>query len=115
MRDQQGDDLFIGKLMLAELQLAILRFVCAQQLARRDLHLGDQFAQLRFAQRLDDVVDFLVLNAALTEQPVGLAAGASSRLFVDDDHRSLSVVSGQLSVVLLSSVAFHILSFRLAQ
>jgi hypothetical protein len=34
---------------------------------------------------LDEVVDFLKVDAALTEQTVGLAALGSSRFFVDVD------------------------------
>ena len=85
MFDHQCDDLVVAEIFLSDLQFAIDRFAGAQQLARFDAHLLDQIAQFLFAQRLDVVIDFFEIDAALTEQLVQLATLASSRFFVNCD------------------------------
>ncbi len=94
MLDQERDDFVISQSALAQILFAIDGFVFAQQLARRDLHLGDERAQFLFAKRRGRIVDLLEFDAALTEQAVGLATGASSRFFV---NRDLEVVHLRLS------------------
>jgi hypothetical protein len=99
MRDEERDDLVVREFAPLRIQFSIDGLFRAQQIASRRLHLGDQFAQFRFAERRGDVVDSLEFDAALTEQAVCLAAGASSRLFVDGDgvvaHFRLSNFKGR--------------------
>ena len=85
MLGHEADEFVVGDLAPAQPQLAVDGLARPQKLARLDAHLADQLAQLRLAQRLDVVVDLRVINPALTEQAVGLAALRSSRLLVDDD------------------------------
>lgn len=86
MRDEERDDLVVRQIAPLGIQFAIDGLFRAQQFARGRPHFGDEFAQLLFAERRVDVVDSLEFDAALTEQAVGLAAGASSRLLVDRDQ-----------------------------
>ena len=81
----EADDLLVGEFARGESKLFVDRLARAQKLARAYAHLADQLAQLPLAERLGDVVYFLVSDAALTEQAVGLAALGSSRLLVDGD------------------------------
>lgn len=81
----ERDNLVVGKLFLSQFQFAVDGFALAQDVAGREIHLRQEFAQLRLAQRLCVVIDFLKRDAALTEQPANLAALASSRLFVNYD------------------------------
>ena len=83
MLDHQRNDFFVAEFFLTQTKLAIDSFTRAQELARLDIHLLDQFAQFPLAQRLDVVIDFLKVHATLTEQLVQLATLRSSRLFVD--------------------------------
>lgn len=86
MRDHERDCFVARQFAPPWVQLAVERFFRAQQSARRDVHLGEEFAQFRFAERRGRVIDLLELDAALTEQARGLAACASSRLLVDRDY-----------------------------
>ena len=85
VRDHERDGLFVRQFAPVWIQLVIDGFFRAQQFARRDAQLGDEFAQFLFAERRGRVIDLLEFDAALTEQAACLAAGASSRLFVDRD------------------------------
>ena len=85
MRDHERDALVVREFAAVRVQLAVERFFRAQQGARRDVHLGEEFAQFRFAERRGRVINLLEFDAALTEQATGLAAGASSRFLVDRD------------------------------
>jgi hypothetical protein len=73
----------VAQLFLGQAKIAIYRFAGAQQLAWLDSHFVNQVAQLLLAERLEVVIDFVVVDAALTEQFVQLATLGSSRLFVD--------------------------------
>jgi hypothetical protein len=70
---------------LGHAEFSIYRFARAQQLARIDCHLPDESAQPFLAQRLEVVIDSVVVDTALPEQFVQLATLASSRFFVDCD------------------------------
>ena len=83
--DHESNDLVVGEFASAESEFFIDGLARPQQFARRQPHLLYQLTQLRLAERLDVVVDLPVIDAALTEQPRGLAALGSSRLLVDCD------------------------------
>jgi hypothetical protein len=85
MSGHEANGFFVGRVALGEAEFAVDGFARAQELARGDVHFGDELAQLRFANRLDVVVDFLKLDAALTEQPVNFSTLGSSRFLVDGD------------------------------
>jgi hypothetical protein len=67
------------------MQFAVDGLARAEQVARFELHLPQQLAQLFRAERLDVIVDLLERDAALTEQAVSLSTFRSSRLFVNGD------------------------------
>jgi len=85
MFDHERDGLVVRQFALVRIEFAVERFLRAQQVARGSAQLADEFAEFRFAKRRGDVVDLVVTDAALTEQAVGLATGASSRLLVNRD------------------------------
>ena len=85
MFSHQRDNFVIAEILLAEAKFAIDRLARSQNVSRCEAHLLEQAAQLRLAQWLEVVVNFLKVDAALPEQSVQLATLASSRLFVDDD------------------------------
>ena len=96
--DHRADEVVVGVFVARQIKLAVGGLALAEQLARRQLHLLQQLAQLALAYRRDVVVDLLEINAALTEQPVGLAALRSSRLLVDGDpvvHVAHSFAAGK--------------------
>jgi hypothetical protein len=90
MLDHETDDLVVGEFALRQTEFFVDSFARAQKLARRDAHLPYKLAQFGFAYRLDVEVDLLEINAALTEQTVGLSALGSGRLLVDGDFVSHS-------------------------
>ena len=51
MLDHQPDELIVGELGLSQAQLAIERFARAKDVARREFHLLQQFAQFLLANR----------------------------------------------------------------
>jgi hypothetical protein len=83
--DQEAYDLVVREFALSEFEFFVDSLACAQKFARRDAHLAYKLAQFGFANRLDVIVDLLEINAALTEQAVGLAALGSGRLLVNCD------------------------------
>ena len=83
MLDHQSYQLVVRKLALPQFELLVDGLARAQKLAWREAHLRNQLAQLCLPNRLKVVVDLLEVHAALTEQPVCLAALRSSRLLVD--------------------------------
>jgi hypothetical protein len=93
VRGHQADDLVVGVFTAAEAESLVCGLARAEQFARGEARLADDLAQRRLVEAFGVEVDPLELYAALTEQPVGLAALRSSRLLVDDDlvgHENLS-------------------------
>ena len=83
--DHVGDEFVVGEVGAGEVEFAVDGLGRAQEVAGPEAGLANQLAQLRLRERRGVVVDLLVFDAALTEQPGQLAALASSRLFVDGD------------------------------
>ncbi len=80
---QQRNDFGVREFTLTKTQLAVNRFAGSQNIARRQLHLGEQFSKLRLRKWFDVVVDLLKRNATLPEQLVQFATFRSSWLFVN--------------------------------
>jgi hypothetical protein len=93
VRDHERDGFVVRERAPVGVQLAVESFFRPQQFARRDVQLGDEFAQLLLTRRRGRVINFLEFDAALTEQARGLAAGASSRFLVDRDLVVVHLVS----------------------
>jgi hypothetical protein len=85
MLDHQRNDFIVREFAATQTKFFIYRLAGAQELARLDLHLGDQISQLFLRERLSVVVNLLKWNAALPEQPVQFSTLRSSRLFVNCD------------------------------
>ena len=85
MLDHESNDLVVGEFASAQPEFAVDRLGRAQQFARPKPRLPYQLAQLPLAEWRDVVIDLPVIDAALTEQAMRLAALASSRLLVDGD------------------------------
>jgi hypothetical protein len=97
--EHQGDDFVVGEFALAQTQLAVDGLARPQEVARRELHLAEQLAQLPLVERGRVVVHLLEGDAALTEQPVNLTTLRSSRLLVNSNlvgHRFSGETYGKM-------------------
>ena len=88
MLDHKRNQLLVSKSRLAYSQFTVNRFAGAQQLTRGYSHFAQQFTQLLLRQRRRVVVHFFVINTALTEQSIKLAALCSSWFLVNYDLRA---------------------------
>lgn len=73
-------DLFFVEFGVGQAQLSIFRFAASEQLAGPDAEQADDFAQLRHARRLFEILDQVRLEAALAEQGQRLAALGAARI-----------------------------------
>ena len=85
MLEHDGDDFILRKLVYAESKLLVNLLLRAQDVARLKLHLLQKRAQPLLVKRFNVVVDFFERDAALTEQPIKLAACGSSRFLVNSN------------------------------
>ena len=80
--DDSGEDLRLGRIFV-QAEFLELRFLGPQQCVGRNVEFLEKAFQLFFAERVDEVVDLVVIDAVLTEQRGQIAAGRSGWLFVD--------------------------------
>src|SRR5262249_51520108 len=67
-------------------ELAIRRLFAAEHVIGGQPCAFEQFLQFAHRQRMLDIVDALVLHASFSQDPLDLAACASSRLFINCDR-----------------------------
>src|SRR5690606_38050329 len=79
------EDLVVGQVLAGEAELSVGGLAGPEEVARGDPHHPDQPLELVAGDRVDVVVDRLVLHAGFAEDLRELPAGGARRLFVDDD------------------------------
>src|ERR1041384_818643 len=85
MLNHHCDELAIAELVLAQSELFVCRFTLSQKISRLQVHFTKQLREFLLTHWLNVVIDFLVRNAALTEQLVHLSTLGSSWFFVNCD------------------------------
>src|SRR5829696_2500272 len=85
MLDHQPDQFAVAEFVFRQPKLFINGLTLTQKIPRLQIHLAKQLGKFLPAEWFYVVIDFLVRNAALTEQLVHLATLRSSRFFVNRD------------------------------
>ena len=82
IRDDRGEDLRFRRIF-AQAEFLELRLFGSQEREGRNVEFLEQTFQRFFVERIDEVIDLVVIYAVLTEQRGQIAAGRSGGLFVN--------------------------------